>query len=179
MDDDPQRPDDRALPIIGRVGDDASRTEGPSVPGASDRSQTIALIEETAVVSKRRVVTGSIRIETRTELRQESTDVELDRQVVDITRVPVNRLVERAPEMRTEGDTTIVPVVEERCVVVKQFFLKEELHIRHRTERETFRHPVALRRQYAVVERFDSEGRIIGPGDEPEPHLTASSTDGA
>ena len=76
----------------------------------------------------------------------------------------MNRLVEDAPPVRMEGDTTIVPVVEERFVVVKQLFLIEELHIRRRGERETVQQAVALRRQSAVVERFDSEGRIIGPG---------------
>ena len=71
-----------------------------------------------------------------------TAEVDLKRDVVDITRVPVERLVEEAPTMRTEGDLTIVPVVEERFVIVKQFFIKEELHIRHRTERQTAKETV-------------------------------------
>ena len=102
-----------------------------------------------------------------TELRNESAEVDLKRDVVDITRVPVERLVEEAPTVRTEGDLTIVPVVEERFVIVKQFFIKEELHIRHRTERETVKETVELRRQHAVVVRLDSDGRIIEPDEEP------------
>ena len=148
----------------------------PPARAPSDGDQTLSLLEETAVLSKRRVVTGSLKIETRTEFRHENAELFLDRRVVDITRVPMNRLIEDAPEVRTEGDTTIVPVVEECFVVVKQFFLKEELHIRHRTERETFEHSVALRRQSAVVERFDSEGRIIDPANEPESRQATPAT---
>ena len=178
MADQPERLDTvAASPIIdGPVGDVSRDSGHPSSPGPSDGDQTISLLEETAVLSKRRVVTGSLKIETRTEFRHENAELFLDRRVVDITRVPMNRLIEDAPEVRTEGDTTIVPVVEERFVVVKQIFLKEELHIRHRMERETFEHSVALRRQSAVVERFDSEGRIIDPGNEPESRQATPAT---
>lgn len=42
-----------------------------------------------------------------------------------------------APEIRTEGDVTIVPVLEEVLVVEKRLVLKEELHIRRRVAAET------------------------------------------
>jgi hypothetical protein len=41
-------------------------------------------------------------------------------------------MVEEVPMARREGDTTILPVVEERFVVMKQFWLKEEVRIRRR-----------------------------------------------
>ena len=180
MVDDPERPGDfAALPSTERavrvVSEDVGRS---SSPGRSEETQTISLLEETAVVSKRRVSTGSLRIEMRTELRHESADLVLDRQVVDVTRVPVDRLIEEVPDVRTEGDTTIVPVVEERFVVVKQLVLKEELHIRHRTERETVQPSITLRRQSAVVERFDAEGRIIDPVTRAAPRPATPATDG-
>ena len=181
MADDPERPGTCAgTPMTNLAGRNSAEKRDASSPSGGDQQlQTISLLEETALISKRRVVTGSIRIETRTEIRQESASVELDRRVIDVTRVPVDRLIEDTPDVRTEGDTTIVPVVEERFVVVKQLFLKEELHIRHRTERETFPHSVALRRQYAVVERFDPEGRLIDPGKGTAPRSKASSTNGS
>ena len=136
-------------------------------------SETLPLLEETASVSKRRRVTGGVRIETRTELRQETAEVALNRQTVEVTRVPMNCLIEEAPEIRTEGDTMIIPVVEERLIVVKQLFLKEEVHIRHRTEREAVRENVELRRQRAVVRRVGPDGRIIEPEEPiaPDPLL--------
>ena len=180
MDDDPERPDLLAASSsTERTVRDASQDLGRSPsPGRGGESQTISLLEEIAVVSKRRVVTGRLKIKTVTELHQESADLVLDRQVVDVTRVPVDRLIEEVPDVRTEGDTTIVPVVEERFVVVKQLVLKEELHIRHRTERETVQPSITLRRQSAVVERFDAEGRIIDPVTRAAPRPATPATDG-
>ena len=171
MNDEPERPGTAAdLPTVDRTVTDAFRAESSTFgPGEDQRSEVIAILEETVAVAKRRILTGAVRVETRTELRHENAEVDLERDVVDVTRVPVNCLIEETPTVRTEGDTTIVPVVEERFVVVKQLFLREELHIRHRTEREIVHQAVALRRQHAVVLRLDSNGRTIAPDEEPSP----------
>jgi stress response protein YsnF len=57
--------------------------------------------------------------------------------------------------VRTEGDVTILPVVEEVLVVETRLLLKEEIHVRRTATRETVEIPVTLRRQRAVVERVD------------------------
>jgi stress response protein YsnF len=49
---------------------------------------------------------------------------------VEIGRVPVGRPVDTMPPVRQEGDTTIVPVVEEIIVVGRRLILKEEVRIR-------------------------------------------------
>ncbi len=126
----------------------------------------VPLIEERLALTKRQVAGGAIRISTRTEVHDEVAELEVDRYRVEVTRVPVGRLVEAAPAARSEGDTTIVPVLEERLVVVKQLFLKEELHIRHVLEREVKRETVPLRSQRATVERRDASGRFVAA--EPE-----------
>ena len=63
-----------------------------------------------------------------------------------------------APAARVEGDTTVIPVVEERLVVVKRLVLVEEVRVRHVLERQVVSEPVVLRRQRAVVERVPSVG---------------------
>ncbi len=117
--------------------------------------ETLQVVEERLSVGKRRRSIGSVQVSTRTDIVDAVAEVELDRYSVEVTRVPVGRAVDAAPVARSEGDTTIIPVVEERLVMVKQLFLVEELHIRHVLERETVREPVMLRRQRAVVARFD------------------------
>ncbi len=117
--------------------------------------ETLQVVEERLSVRKRRRSTGGVQVGTRTEIVDAVAEVELDRYRVEVTRVPVGRVVDAAPVARSEGDTTIIPVVEERLVMVKQLFLVEEIHVRHVLERETVREPVTLRRQRAVVERFD------------------------
>ena len=125
---------------------------------------TLRVVEETFDVAKRRIVTGTVRVSTRTETVDEVAEVDLDRYRVEVTRVPVGLVVDEAPLARSEGDTTIVPVVEERFIVVKQLFLKEELHIRHVVERETVTEPVTLRRQRVTVERTDPSSDTVDPG---------------
>ena len=115
----------------------------------------IPVLAETVSVTKRRRLTGAVRVSTRTETVQAVAEAELGRYRVEVTRVPVERVVSEAPAARAEGDTTIIPVVEERLVVVKQLVLVEELHVRHILDRETVTEPVTLRRQHAVVQRLD------------------------
>ena len=115
--------------------------------------EVIPLVEETATVGKRQVVTGRVRVQTVTDTIEEVAQANVQRESVEVTRVPIDRMVDTAPEVRTEGDVTILPVVEEVLVVEKRLLLKEELHIRRRVETETVEVPVTLRKQRAVVER--------------------------
>ena len=124
-------------------------------------TEIIPLFEETLHVSKRDVVTGTVRVSIRTEVVQEAAEVMLERTVAEVTRVPVGRLVEEPPAVRTEGDVTIVPVFEERYVTVKQLYLTEELHIRHNVQQVVSHAPVSLRRETAVIERLDAGGRVV------------------
>ncbi len=116
--------------------------------------EVIPLVEETATVGKRQVVTRRVRVQTVTDTVEELAHADVQRETVEVTRVPIDRMVETAPEIRTEGDVTIVPVLEEVLVVEKRLVLKEELHIRRRVETETVEVPVTLRKQRAVVERI-------------------------
>ena len=122
---------------------------------------TLRVVEEHLNVTTHRVAGDIVRVSTTTEVLEEVAEVELDRYRVEVTRVPVGRVVDEAPLARADGDTTIMPVVEERFVVVKQLFLKEELHIRHVVERDVVRETVSLRRQKAVVERLGADGTPV------------------
>jgi len=115
--------------------------------------EVIPLVEEAAIIGKREVLTGRVRVQTVTDTVEELARADVQRETVEVTRVPVDRMVETAPEIRTEGDVTIVPVLEEVLVVEKRLVLKEELHIRRRVETETVEVPVTLRKQRAIVER--------------------------
>ncbi len=125
----------------------------------TESGDVLQVVEERLTVGRWRLPTGSVRIGTHTETVDAVAEVELDRYRVEVTRVPVGCVVDEAPQARAEGDTTIVPVIEERLVVVKQFFLVEEVHIRHVLERQTVAETVTLRRQRAVIEHLDPQGR--------------------
>ena len=110
-------------------------------------------------VGKRTVETGRVQISKRVHEREEVVDVPLLREEVEIQRVAVNRVVEGPVAIRQEGDTTIVPVVEEVLVVEKRLMLKEELRITKRRVEEHRPQRVTLRSEDATVERHAPQDR--------------------
>ncbi|WP_262269816.1 MULTISPECIES: YsnF/AvaK domain-containing protein [Microvirga] len=148
---------DPTTPIFRRPDDEQhhARLEASLEAGTQAVSEeAIPIVEETVSVGKRQVVTGRVQVKTITDTVEELAHADMRREVVEVTRVPIDRMVESAPEIRTEGDVTIVPVLEEVLVVEKRLVLKEELHIRRSAETETVEVPVSLRKQRAVVERL-------------------------
>jgi len=118
----------------------------------------IPLVEEEVRIDKRSVVTGKVRVRTVTDTVEEMARATLEGREVEVVRVPIDREVDAAPAVRTEGDVVIVPVVEEILVVEKRLVLKEELRLQPRKTEETVEVPVTLRKQRAVVERVGPEG---------------------
>jgi stress response protein YsnF len=126
-----------------------SDTQNPTV---------IPISEEELSVCKREVTSGRIRIRTVTDAVETMVRQELESETVEVTRVAIGKVVDTIPAVRDAGDgVLIVPVIEEILVVEKKLVLKEELHIRRRTETETVETPVTLRKQRAVVERLDGD----------------------
>ena len=121
-------------------------------------TEVIPLVEETVRVGKREVRGGTVRVRTVVDTVEELARAELHGEKVDVTRVPIDREIDRAPEVRTEDAVTIIPVVEEVLVVEKRLVLKEELHVRRQQTTENVEVPVTVRRQRAVVERVTPDG---------------------
>lgn len=113
----------------------------------------VPLTEEQAVVSTHEVVTGKVRVSTQVETHQALIQEALRREDVIVERVPVGRDVDVAPTIRREGDTFIYPIVEERLVVEKRLFLKEEVRISYKITTEEVTETVNLRSVHADVER--------------------------
>lgn len=114
----------------------------------------LPLMEERATVTKKKIVTGRVRVSTHTEAVETLVPLELGRMEVEVVRVPVDRKVDKAPEVVVDGDLTIIPIVEERLVVVRELYVREEIHIRRVEHRDTTEVPVTTRRQTASVERL-------------------------
>ncbi len=138
----------------------------PDTRDTTRDADTLRLVAEEVEVGKRRTVTGRVDVRTVTDTRDEVVKATLDSDATEVTRVPVDRHVDVAPTIRTEGDVTIVPVLEEILVVEKRLLLKEEIHIRRITRSEDVETTVPLRRQRALVERH-SAGPT--PSNTPDP----------
>jgi stress response protein YsnF len=135
-------------------GDLPDPEEPLTSPSETATEEMVPLVEETASVWKREVVTGRVRVRTVTDMVEELARADLQQETVEVTRVPVDRVVDAPPEIRIENGVTIVPVVEEVLVVEKRLVLKEELHIRRTVAARPAEVPVTLRKQRAEVERL-------------------------
>lgn len=127
--------------------------------GSASGSRTvIPVIEETLRVNKRVVETGSgVRVHKTVATREEVVDTALSHDELEVTRVPIDRTLAagEVPEAGYEGDTLVVPVLEEILVVEKRWRLKEEVRItRHRRETHAPQ-TVVLRSEKVEIERFN------------------------
>ena len=128
---------------------------------------TVPVIEERAVVRKRKKVTGAVRVRTVVREREELVDEPLAAEEVDVERVPVDRWVEAPVPVRQEGETTIVTLHEEVVVVEKRLRAIEEVRITRRRTTRRAHERVVLRREEAVAERLDPAAEEVGE-DDPE-----------
>jgi len=116
----------------------------------------VPLAEETLAVSKREVETGRVQVALTTEIETVVARETLRGRRVEVERVPIGRTLdegEAPPRSREEGDTLVVPLVEETAVVVKRLVVREEVRLRFVPTEEPFEEAVEVRRQRATVER--------------------------
>jgi uncharacterized protein (TIGR02271 family) len=130
--------------------------KGQAVKKAPDNA-TLQLAAEELSVSKETVETGRVRVATRTREREALIDENLARERVEIETVPIGLQIDAMPKTRQEGDTTIIPIVEESLVVQRRLVLKEEVRIRRVRTTEAHKETVMLRYQEAVVTRHPSD----------------------
>jgi stress response protein YsnF len=113
----------------------------------------IPVFDEKLRVGKIVRETDRVLIRTSVLERTEVAELELHSGDAIIERVPVDRLVDATPAIRQEGDTVIIPVVEEIMVIEKRLLLKEEIHIRRQEVVQHVRQPVRLRSEQVSLER--------------------------
>ncbi|MBF0333709.1 MAG: YsnF/AvaK domain-containing protein [Alphaproteobacteria bacterium] len=114
---------------------------------------SIPLAEERATIVKTAVTTGTVRVTKTTQSRERLFEEPLRIEEVDVDRIPIDAWVDGPMPTRQEGDTTIVPVIEEVAFVQKRFRLVAEVRITRRVRFETFSEAVELRGTDVAVER--------------------------
>ncbi len=117
------------------------------------REQIVPVVREEVTVDRRARPVARVRVRKTTHVEDASVDVVASTEDVDVDRVPIGRIVDEPPQVRTEGDTTVVPVVEETVVVQKRFLLREEIRITKRRVEEKRRVTVPVRRQDVEIQR--------------------------
>ena len=120
--------------------------------------ERVPVVQEEAWIEKRIVDTGrGVRIHKTVAEHPCQIDESLLRDEVQVSHVPVDRIVplDQAPATRYEGDTLVVPILEEVLVVERRLRIKEELHITRTRHEERHAETVLLKSEQVSVERFD------------------------
>jgi uncharacterized protein (TIGR02271 family) len=125
----------------------------PIRPNIPEELAAIPLLEERLSVAKRQVESGRVRVRVTVEERDETVTEQLLHDELEVQRVPRNERLTEVPSVRLEGNTTIIPVVEEVLVVEKALVLVEEIHVCRRSVAEPAEIPVKVRSERAKVER--------------------------
>ena len=121
-----------------------------------DDREIVPLVEERAVVRKRKRLTGGVRVRTIVREDEQGVDATLRAEQVEVKRVALDdHWVEAPIPVRQEGDTTIVTLHEEVVVVETRLRATEEVHLIRRQATSSTRKHVTLRREEAVIERLD------------------------
>ena len=123
-----------------------------------DAGHIVPLHAEEISVTRKLVERGTVRVRTITTTHDVLVDEVLTDETVCIDRVAVGQFVDVMPQPREDGDTTIIPVVEEVITVTRRLFLKEEVRVKRVTTARRHLETVTLRREDAVIERDFAPG---------------------
>jgi stress response protein YsnF len=135
-------------------------TDAPDAadPGRAAKTLVVPLVEEQLDVGTRLDEAGAVRVRIEVEEAPERLGVELVAEEYRPWVVAIGAPVADRREPYRDGDELVIPVYEERLVVERRLYLKEEVRLR-RVEHVTRRDgEVPLRRERAVVERRQADG---------------------
>ena len=135
---------------------------------SNELAEVIQVVEETIRVEKRLVESGRVVVHKTVTERDEVVEILLRQQDLVVERVPIGLVVSEAPQSRQEGDTLIVPILEEVLVVEKRLVLKEELHIRKQSSERMEHQTVRLRSEQVEIEQTgrNASSETVAPQEE-------------
>lgn len=131
---------------------------GTVIPSGSATVQTVIIpvVAEELVVDKLQRDTGGVRVTKQVQERVEIVDEPLLREEVTVERRAMNVILDAPAQVREEGDTLVIPVMEEFMVVDRRLLLKEEIHI-HKTRQQVHApQQVVVRSEEVRVEQLGS-----------------------
>jgi len=151
------------------VSDIASddRNESSSLRSQDERL-VIPIIEEFLDISKGVVETGVVRVHKSVREHQVVISEPLTSETVHVERVPMDVIVDGPLPVRTEGDVTVIPVLEEVLVTTKQLRLVEEVRITRVRSTNVQHQNVTLRAEDIDVERHAPVSSMKADGERPD-----------
>jgi len=141
---------------IKRKGQPAE-TRAKSDQSSRQNQVKIPVIEEHLHIDKELVEKGKVRIRKTVTEEEVAESVPAYHENVRIERVEINKYVDAAPEVRTDGSTTIIPVIREVVVVEKKLMLVEEIRITRQRDELAVEVNDTVRKEHVEISRTDPE----------------------
>ncbi|MCE7984827.1 MAG: DUF2382 domain-containing protein [Caldilinea sp. CFX5] len=116
----------------------------------------IPVVEEEAHIEKRLVERNRTRITKQVHTEEENIDTPLRQERVQVERVPVERIIDSPVTNHYDGDTLVIPVMEEVLIIEKKLLLKEEVRVTKYVGETEHQETVTLRKEAVTVERTPS-----------------------
>ena len=135
---------------------------GTALPsdGVTVQTVVIPVVAEELLVDKRQHDMGGVRVEKTVQERVETVDEPLLREEVTVERRPMNVILDAPVQVREEGDTLVIPVMEEFMVIERRLLLKEEVLIHKKRQQVHAPQQVVVRSEEVRVEN-------LSPADPP------------
>jgi uncharacterized protein (TIGR02271 family) len=114
---------------------------------------SIPVMEEHLNIDKKEVEKARYEIKKTVTRDDFSQEVPTIHEKVDIQRVEINQYVDSPPDVRQEGNTTIIPVIKEVVVVEKKLMLVEEIHITRSEQEVTVNVKDSLREEHVEINK--------------------------
>ena len=123
-------------------------------PETSDKL-SIPVIEEHLNIDKKIVETGKYHIKKTVRQEDFSEDIPTIHEQVGIQRIEINKYIDSMPDVRYEGDTTIIPVIKEVVIVEKKLMLVEEIHITRTSNEVSVNVKDKVRRENIEIDKIE------------------------
>ena len=149
------------------------------VTAVGDSGMVIPVVAEEVHVRRERTVTGKVRLRKIVHHEEQTVDEPILRERVSVERVAIDQWVDEAPPIRSEGETLVVPVVEEVLVVEKRLRLREEVRVTWHHEEEHEPRHLVVRREEVRVEQVPVDEDPGQPSEERKQRSDAGTSDGA
>ncbi|MXV38118.1 DUF2382 domain-containing protein [Flavobacteriaceae bacterium Ap0902] len=118
-----------------------------------NQNKTIPIVEESLSFDKVREETAEVIISKSIQEFEESLDIPLKKDEININRVKVGKVVEQYPTVREIDGKTIILIVREELVVTKRLILEEQIQVTKSTKEEVERITETLRKDVVNIDK--------------------------
>lgn len=127
---------------------------GDSPRKVMQEEKTLPVLEENLRLGVGKVETGKLRATKKVHEEDLIVSGPVLQDELSIERIPLNQYIDEAPpSVRYEGETMVIPVIEEEVVVQTRLKLVEEVRITRRQREKMAEETVTVRREEVIVER--------------------------